>query len=119
MNIRKVRLIIIAGAALAPAICNASSEKIAFDSCVSAFEASIAGTGAAASKYKVLYRGSRFSGVISQYFSSEYTYDLMARNPATGTALARARCTSDGRGAVSALSTLPLEAKSPTLADLD
>jgi|ERR1700683_1084901 len=119
MNFRKLRLIVIAGAALAPAISNASSERIAFDSCVSAFEASIAATGAGASRYKVLYRGSRFSGAISEYFSSEYTYDLLARNPLTGAALARARCTSDGRGAVSALSPLPLEIKAPTLADLD
>ena len=119
MNLSKLRLTIIAGAVLAPAISNASSERTAFDSCVSAFEASIAATSAGASRYKVLYRGNRFSGSVSEYFSSQYTYDLLARNPLTGAALARARCTSDGRGAVSALSPLPLEIKAPTLADLD
>jgi hypothetical protein len=119
MNGRKLRLIIIAGAALAPAISNAASEKTAFDSCVSAFEASMAATGTGASKYKVLHRGNRFSGAIAEYFSTEYTYELMARNPLTGAALARARCTADGRGSVSALSPLPLESKAPALADLD
>jgi hypothetical protein len=119
MYFRKLRLIVIAGAALAPAISNASSEKAAFDSCVSAFEASIAATGIGTSKYKVLYRGNRYSGSVSEYFSSAYTYDLLARNPQTGAALAHARCSTDGSGAVTALSPLPLEIKAPALADLE
>jgi YHS domain-containing protein len=116
---KKLRLIVIAGAMLAPAISNASSERTAFDSCVSAFEANIAAAGAGASKYKVLYRGNRYSGSVSQYFSSQYTYDLFARNPLTGAVLAHAQCTSDGRGAVASLSPLPLEVKAPALVDLE
>jgi hypothetical protein len=116
MSIRKLGLSIIAAAALQPAICTASSEKTAFDSCVTAFEASIAAGGAGAPAYKILYRGNRFDSAIEQYFATEYTYDLAARNAKTGATRARARCTADSRGAVFSLEPLPLEEKAPALA---
>ncbi|MGO9514842.1 MAG: hypothetical protein ACLP2F_14565 [Steroidobacteraceae bacterium] len=116
MNIRRIGLAVITVAALTPTISNASPEKASFDACVVAFEKSIATPGAAVPAYKVIYRGSRFDSAITQYFATGYTYDLEAHNPKTGVTLARARCSTDRRATVIALSPLPLDAHAPALA---
>jgi hypothetical protein len=108
-NSKAARAIVFA-AALSPAVCNASSDVLAFDACVSAFEKSIAVPGSPLPLYKVMHRGVDSLSPIEQYFAMEYTYDLAANDPKTGAVLARARCSTDRRGVVISLSPLPLDA---------
>jgi hypothetical protein len=110
MSNSKAALALAFAAALSPAICNASSDSVAFDACVSAFEKSIAVPGTPLPLYKVMHRGVDALSPIEQYFARTYTYDLTANDPKSGAALARARCSTDGRGVVISLSPLPLDA---------
>src|SRR5277367_527769 len=103
---RKIRLIVISAAALSPMICSASPETASFDACLSAFEKSMSAPGAAIPAYKVLYRTDRFTSPIEQFFASEYVYDLEAKDPKTGAAIVRARCSANGRGTVVSLAPL-------------
>ena len=50
------------------------------------------------------------------FYIREYSFDLRANDPKTGQPVARASCSTDARGAVIALSSLPLEAAPATLA---
>lgn len=117
MNIRKFGLV--AAAALAPAISCASPEKLSFDACVSAFEKGLTAPGVASRSYKVVDRADRFAGSVTQFFATEYTYDLEAHNPKSGAVLARARCSTNERGTVLAFSMLPLDVKPPAIANLE
>ncbi len=117
MDIRKFGFV--AAAALAPAMSNASPEKLSFDACVSAFEKSLTAPGVASTAYKVVDRAGRFTGSVTQFFATEYTYDLESHNPKSGAVLARARCSTNERGAVLAFSVLPLEVKPPAIANLE
>jgi hypothetical protein len=110
MSNSKAALSIVFAVALSPAVSNASSDMLAFDACVSAFERSIAVPGAPFPRYKVMHRGVDSLSPIEQYFAMEYTYDLAANDPKTGAALARARCSTDRRGVVISFSPLPLDA---------
>jgi hypothetical protein len=116
MKYRKIALILAAAAALAPAISNASPEKAALDACARAFASSLATPGTAAPAFKVAYRGSLSAGSMLAFYNREYTFDLRANDPKTGQPVARASCSTDARGAVVALSSLPLEAAPATLA---
>jgi hypothetical protein len=112
MSNSKAAFAIVFAAALSPAVSNASSassDLVAFDACVSAFEKSIAVPGAPLPLYKVVHRGVDSLSPIEQYFAMGFTYDLAANDPKTGAALARARCLTDRRGVVISLSPLPLD----------
>ncbi len=115
MNIRTLGLWAITAAALAPSISSASPEHASLNACARAFAASIAAPGAAPLPYKVDYRGT-FSSFMAQYYAHEYTFDLQARDTKTGAAVARASCTTNYKGDVIALSAVPLEARTATLA---
>jgi hypothetical protein len=110
MSNSKVVPAFVFAAALSPAASNASSDLVAFDACVSAFEKSITVAGSPLPLYKVVHRGVESLSPLEQYFSTQYTYDLVANDPKTGAALARARCSTDRRGVVISLSPLPLDA---------
>lgn len=75
MTTRKMGLAIIA-AALLPAISQAASERASFEACLTAFERSIATPGAVIPEFKVAYRGDRFTGVVAQFFETQFSYEL-------------------------------------------
>jgi hypothetical protein len=116
MKYRKVALLLAAAAALAPAISNASPERAALDACARAFASSLAAPGSAAPAFKVAYRGGQVAGSMLAFYAREYTFELRANDPKTGLPVARANCSTDARGAVTALSPLPLEAEPAALA---
>ena len=116
MKYRKVALILAAAAALVPAISNASPERAALNACARAFASSLATPGTAAPAFKVAYRGSLSAGSMLAFYAREYTFDMRANDPKTGLPLARASCSTNARGAVIALSSLPLQAAPATLA---
>ena len=107
-----------AAAVFSPIICNASPDSAAVNSCARAFVDNIPSERGAAPRYKRDYRGN-FSGAstIAYYFPTKSTFDLEAHDPKTGAVLARARCSTDARGVVVALSLLPLGDKNVTFAD--
>ncbi len=107
MNIRKISLTFAAFAALAPALSNASPEKISVKACASAFASSISSPGAAPG-YKLDYRGGDAGGMMSAFYPTDYTFALEARDPKTGAAFARATCSTDSRGKVTAMTAVPL-----------
>jgi hypothetical protein len=116
MKFRHISLAIATIAVLAPAISNASSENVALNACARAFASSLASPGDAMPAFKVAYVDNRSSGSMLDFYDRQYVFDLHANNLKTGTAIARASCTTDTHGAVIALSLVPLEAVSPTLA---
>jgi hypothetical protein len=114
MITRKIALAVVAVAALAPAISNASPERASVKACASAFATSIASPGGTAPAYKLAYRGS-FGGTLADFYPTEYTFTLEAHDPKTGLAIARARCSTNSRGTVTEIAAVPLDTK-PTLA---
>ncbi|MGC1520393.1 MAG: hypothetical protein WA803_02535 [Steroidobacteraceae bacterium] len=115
MKYRIIGLALATVGSLAPAISQASSEKDALASCVRTFAASLAAPGAAAPAYKVEYRGNLYLQSTMDVYSRVYTFHLLAKSK-TGSSMAQARCATDSRGTVIALSPLPLQAALPTLA---
>ncbi len=115
MMIRQLAIAALAVAALSPAISNASPEKASAKACASAFASSIAAPGSSAPAYKFAYRGAD-SGSLADFYPTDYTFTLEAHDPKTGAAIARARCSTDYRGHVTAISAIPLDASAATLA---
>ena len=117
MNPRTFGLAAAAVAVFSPIICNASPESAAVDSCARAFVDNIAPERAATRRYKLDYRSSLSGASIAYYFPTKSTFDLEAHDPKTGVVLARARCSTDARGAIVALSLLPLGDRNSPFAD--
>jgi hypothetical protein len=116
MKFRYISLAIATIAVLAPTLSNASPEKTALNACARAFASSLASPGNAVPAFKVAYLDTRSAVPMFDFYDRQYVFDLHANNEKTGTAIARARCTTDMHGAVTALSSVPLEAMRPTLA---
>jgi hypothetical protein len=116
MDIRKFTLAAAAGAAISPSISTANPENVALNACARAFASSIAAPGSSAPSYKLDYRGARAQSALANYYGREYAFILQAHDPKTGATLASATCSSNMRGTVVALSPLPLDSSSPTLA---
>lgn len=116
MIIRNIPLAVAAIAALTPLISNASPEKAALTACAQAFASSLASPGASAPTYKIAYRGSDIPGSMVDFYSREYTFELQAHDAKTGSSIARASCSTDVRGNVVALSSMPLATAGTTLA---
>jgi len=114
MKFRTIALAIASIAALSPAISNASSERASAKACANAFAASLAASGSA-TPYKFAYRGGS-SSTLADFYPSEFTFTLEAHDPKSGAAIARARCSTDFRGTVTAISAVPLNANPATLA---
>jgi hypothetical protein len=114
MNVRKLALAAAAAAVFSPAISNASPEKTALNACARAFASSLAPAGAAAPVFKVVYGGERNVASAADFFARTYTFELHARNQKTGLPVARASCSTDLRGSVISLYSIPMDA--PTLA---
>lgn len=116
MNHRKAVLILAAAAALAPAISGASPESAALKACARALASSLASPGSVAPAFKVDYRSSLSAGSMLEFYAREYSFELRARDSKTGLPVARALCSTDSRGSVIALSSIPLEAAPAALA---
>src|ERR1700737_4320154 len=116
MKFRHFALAAASIAALAPAVSSASPpEKAALHACARAFASSLAAPGTAAPTYKVAYRDNRFVGSMLEFYTREYRFELHANDLKTGLPIARASCTTNSRGAVVALSSIPLKSASPSL----
>ena len=116
MNHRKAVLILATTAALAPAISSATPERAALKACAHALASSLASPGSAAPAFKVDYRRSYSTGSMLEFYAREFTFELRADDSKTGLPVARARCSTDSRGVVIALSSIPLEAAPAALA---
>jgi hypothetical protein len=108
MNFRNIALTAAAMAVLAPAIGNASPEKDGLNACARAFATTLAAPGSDAPAYKVTYRGDRHFGSMLEFYEREYNFDLRVNDKKTGLAIARAKCSTDARGAVVAFAPIPL-----------
>jgi len=113
MIIRKIALLATI-AALSPVISNASSETASVKACASAFATSLASAGAAAPAFKLDYRASAGSA-FADFFKTESTFSLVAHDPKTGAVIARANCSTDVRGNVTAIAAMPLNAETVSL----
>jgi len=114
MILRKVALAVVTIAALSPTVSNASPERISAKACASAFASSIAAPGASAPAYKLAFRGTTGSA-LADFYPSDYTFNLEARDPKTGQPFARAVCSTDHRGVVTTISAVPLNAEAGKL----
>jgi len=92
------------------------TEKAALDACARAFATSLAAPGAAAPTFRLVDGSPHNTGSVSEYFAREYTFELHADSQKTGLPIARASCSTDARGAVIALSPIPMETVRATLA---
>jgi hypothetical protein len=117
MNVRKLALAAAAAAVLSPAISDASPEKTALNACARAFASSLASAGGAAPVFKVVYGGERNVASAADFFARTYVFDLHAKDQKTGLPVARASCSTDLRGSIISLSSIPMDA--PTLAFQD
>ena len=108
MNIRRFALA--AAAVLSPIICMASPETAALNACAHAFASSLAAAGSAPPAFKVVYGGEHYANSAADFYARTYTFDLHAKNQKTGLPIARASCSTDLRGSVISLSSLPLDA---------
>jgi hypothetical protein len=114
MILRKIALAVVTIAALSPTVSNASPERISAKACASAFASSIAAPGASAPAYKLAFRGTTGSA-LADFYPSDYTFNLEARDPKTGQPFARAVCSTDHRGVVTTISAVPLNAEAGKL----
>src|ERR1700722_15845352 len=108
MNFRHIALSAAALAAFAPAIGNASPERDGLNACAQTFAMTLAPHGAEAPAYKVTYRGDQHFGSMLEFYDREYNFDLRVNDKKTGLAVARAKCSTDARGAVLAFAPIPL-----------
>jgi hypothetical protein len=115
MNILRFTLAVVTAAGFSPLISQASPEADSVNTCARAFAASMAVNGAAPPSYKLRYHVNRFSGSIADYFATNDTFELEAHDPKTGAVVARARCSTNTRGTIVALSSVPLGDKGAIL----
>ena len=115
MNAVRFALVAAAAAALSPAIANATPERTALNACARAFASSLASAGNAPPAFKVIYDGAFDGASMVQFFARSYTFELHASNPKTGLPIARASCSTDARGGVISLSSIPLDEVRPEL----
>ena len=115
MRNRKIALAAVAIAALAPAVSNASPERAALKACAGAFASSLASPGRAGPAFKIDYRDLS-TGSMLEFYVHTFTFELHANDSKTGLPIARASCSANARGAVTALASMPLETEHPALA---
>jgi hypothetical protein len=115
MNIRKIAFAAVTIAAFSPLIANASPEKASVKACAAAFASTVSTTAGTAPGYKLAYRSS-FGSALADFYPTEYTFTMDARDPKTGTVISHAVCSADSHGTVTAITTTPVEAKNTTLA---
>jgi hypothetical protein len=98
MNIRAFALAFSTVVTLASSTSHASPDTDAANACARALASSLAVPGAQPPSYKLVYRGSADAWLAP--YASVSIFDLEASDSKTRAILARARCTTDRRGAV-------------------
>lgn len=114
MTFRNIALATVTLVALSPVIATASPEKVSVRACARAFASSIGAVGDAPA-YKVAYP-TEVTGSLADFYPTGYTFMLEAHDSKSGAAIARATCSTNSRGAVTAISAIPLDEKSARLA---
>lgn len=114
MNIRAVTLVFSTVVTLASTTSNASPDSDAANACARALVRSLATPGVEPASYKLIYRNSADAWL--EPYNTQSIFDLEARDPQTRVVLARARCSTDRRGAVIAFARSSESEKSATLA---
>jgi hypothetical protein len=109
MILHKVALAVVTIAASSPTVSNASPERTSAKACASAFASSIAAPGAGTPTYKLTFRGITDSA-LTDFYPSDFTFTLEARDPKTGLPFARAVCSTNEQGTVTTISAVPLNA---------
>ncbi len=102
MTIRKLLLAAASIVAIAPAVSHASEENAALKACAQAFATSLA-SASGTPTFKVKYHTEAATALDDYYRAHEYTFNLQAHDPKTGSTLAHATCSVDASGAVVAL----------------
>jgi hypothetical protein len=115
MILRKVALAVVTIATLSPAVSNASPERKSAQACASAFASSIAAPGADTPAYRFAFRGTA-GGALADFYPTDFTFTLEARDPKTHLPIARAVCSTNHRGVVTTISAVPLNSESDKLA---
>lgn len=115
MIIRNLVLAAATFAALSPTLTHASPETTSVKACARAFATSIAAPGADAPAYRLAFHGA-IGGSVADYYATAYTFTMEAHDPKTGSAVARAVCSTNNQGVVTALSAIPLPDKTATFA---
>jgi len=108
MITRNALLAVVTIAALSPTVSNATPERKSAHACADAFASTIAAPGSNPA-YKLTFGGNT-SSILEDFYPTNYTFTLEARDPKTGLAVARALCSTNSRGAVTAISAVPLTA---------
>jgi len=91
MIIRKLLLTAASIAAICPAVSHASAENTALNACAQAFATSLA-SGSGVPAFKLQYHSESAGPLADYYGSRKFTFYLQARDPKTGSTLARATC---------------------------
>jgi hypothetical protein len=115
MILRKAALAVVTIATLSPVVSNASPERISAKACASAFASSIAAPGAGTPAYKLAFRGTSGS-ILTDFYPSDFTFTLEARDPKSGQPIARAVCSTNYHGVVTTISAVPLNTSLDKLA---
>jgi hypothetical protein len=102
-------------AAAIPSVASASIENRSAAACAQEFAARVNVSGEVPS-YKFDYRSTGLSSVVATYFATQYTFDLMARNPKSGAEVARATCVVSRAGRIISLVSTPVVAGETKLA---
>ncbi len=118
MTIRHLALAAAAIAAVSPAVSRAASDEAPLRACAKAFADSIGVPGAEAAAYKLVFRPNSSGSILAAYYAAEYSFTLEARSPASGQTFARATCSTNRRGEVTAISTTRIPAAPAAGSDL-
>ena len=115
MILRTIALAVVTIATLSPAVSSASSERTSAKACASAFASSIGAPGAVTPAYRLAFRGTAGGGTLADFYPTDFTFTLEARNPKTNLPIARAVCSTNSHGVVTTISAVPLKAESGEL----
>jgi hypothetical protein len=116
MNIHTLTIAAIAAVpTLLPAVCGAADEA-SLNACAKVFAAGLSTHGTSAGTYRISFMNRGYVETEAQYEAGIYTYDIAARDSKSGAIMARAACTVDEVGTLTALTYVPLREFAPALA---
>lgn len=101
--------------AVLPVVASASTENRSAAACAHAFAARMK-LGADAPSFRFDFRPAEMSSLVASYFATQYTFDLLARDPKSGAEMARATCVTTRAGQIISLESTPTGAGQAKLA---
>lgn len=114
MIVRNIVLAAAALGALSPQLSRASTEAQSVKACARAFAESLSDPGTGARGYRLNFHADAASSILSAFHPAQYTFALEAHAAKTGVTIARAVCTANSHGEVTAISAVPLDSKPAT-----